>query len=72
MARAICLIVLPCIIYIACFQIHFGLLTLSGSGTSFMSPEFQTSLQGINFPKASPSGKKVPIYSCIAAIDAGS
>lgn len=55
--RAICLILIPCIIYITCFEIHFGMLPESGTGTSFMSPEFQTSLKGVKVPESTPIGK---------------
>ncbi|KAI8355651.1 glycosyltransferase family 39 protein [Choanephora cucurbitarum] len=51
MARIICLVLLPCIIYMATFKIHFDMLPLTGSGTSFMSPEFQASMKKTLFPK---------------------
>ncbi|KAI8077657.1 glycosyltransferase family 39 protein [Thamnidium elegans] len=64
-ARTVCLIILPCCIYMACFLIHFGMLPESGSGTNFMSPEFQTSLEGIKFPQTTPAdivyGSKIDI-----------
>ncbi|KAI9275246.1 glycosyltransferase family 39 protein [Helicostylum pulchrum] len=64
-ARTVCLILLPCCIYMACFQIHFSMLPESGSGTNFMSPEFQTSLRGIKFPQTTPAdivyGSKIDI-----------
>ncbi|KAM3582441.1 hypothetical protein VKS41_005085 [Umbelopsis sp. WA50703] len=45
-ARAACLIVLPIVIYMIMFQIHFISLPNSGEGDGFMSPEFQQSLSG--------------------------
>ncbi|KAI8376981.1 glycosyltransferase family 39 protein, partial [Blakeslea trispora] len=51
MARITCLCLLPCIIYLASFKLHFDMLPLPGSGTSFMSPEFQASMERTLFPK---------------------
>lgn len=48
-ARATCLIVLPFIIYLGFFYIHFSILTESGSGDDFMSNEFQQTLNGNEF-----------------------
>ena len=45
-ARAICLIVLPALFYMAMFQIHFLILSNSGEGDGFMSSEFQHGLKG--------------------------
>ena len=57
MARIICLVLLPSIIYMATFKIHFDMLPLAGSGTSFMSPEFQASMKKTLFPKTTLIGK---------------
>lgn len=46
LARAICLIVLPIMVYMAFFQIHFWILNQSGEGDSSMSPRFQSTLRG--------------------------
>ncbi|EGN96803.1 glycosyltransferase family 39 protein, partial [Serpula lacrymans var. lacrymans S7.3] len=46
MARAIGLIVVPVIIYLSFFYVHFAVLTHSGSGDTFMSPAFQETLIG--------------------------
>ncbi|GLB33233.1 hypothetical protein LshimejAT787_0101175 [Lyophyllum shimeji] len=46
MARAICLIVIPLVFYMAMFQIHFLILENSGDGDGFMSSEFQHTLGG--------------------------
>ena len=43
-ARAIGLIVLPFFFYLFWFQVHFAILTRSGPGDDFMSPEFQETL----------------------------
>ncbi|CAO3651604.1 unnamed protein product [Mucor fragilis] len=51
-ARAFCLIVIPLTIYIGLFKVHFDMLPLSGRGDAAMSSEFQTSLTGYKFPKA--------------------
>ncbi|XP_001600041.2 protein O-mannosyl-transferase 2 [Nasonia vitripennis] len=45
-ARAICLIVLPVILYMLFFYIHFQVLKKSGSGDGFYSSEFQSLLEG--------------------------
>jgi len=38
--------VVPVIVYLAFFWVHFAILTHSGTGDSFMSPRFQESLAG--------------------------
>lgn len=43
-ARALGLIVVPFILYLFWFQVHFAILTRSGPGDDFMSPEFQETL----------------------------
>ncbi|KAI0322772.1 glycosyltransferase family 39 protein [Amylostereum chailletii] len=45
-ARAIGLIVVPIIVYLSFFWVHFAVLTKSGPGDTFMSPQFQESLTG--------------------------
>lgn len=45
-ARATGLIVIPLVVYLSFFWIHFTILTHSGTGDSFMSPQFQESLAG--------------------------
>ncbi|KAK9728208.1 hypothetical protein K7432_001211 [Basidiobolus ranarum] len=46
MARVLCLIIVPGLIYTSLFQVHFMWLTESGSGNGFMSPQFRSTLQG--------------------------
>ncbi|KAI9224935.1 Dolichyl-phosphate-mannose-protein mannosyltransferase-domain-containing protein [Blastocladiella britannica] len=46
LARAVCLIALPFALYLAWFAIHFAVLTKTGPGDNFMSPEFQATLEG--------------------------
>ncbi|KLJ07294.1 dolichyl-phosphate-mannose-protein mannosyltransferase [Blastomyces silverae] len=43
-ARAFALIILPFFFYLFWFQVHFAILSKSGPGDSFMSPEFQQTL----------------------------
>ena len=43
-ARAIGLIVVPAIVYLFWFWVHFAVLTKSGTGDDFMSPAFQQTL----------------------------
>ena len=45
-ARAIGLIVVPIILYLLFFYIHFIVLIKSGTGDTFMSPAFQETLIG--------------------------
>ncbi|KAG8902034.1 hypothetical protein FRB99_004858 [Tulasnella sp. 403] len=45
-ARALGLIVWPFMVYLSFFWIHFKVLKYSGTGDSFMSPQFQESLAG--------------------------
>jgi dolichyl-phosphate-mannose-protein mannosyltransferase len=45
-ARAFALIVLPVLVYMAIFQLHFSVLRFEGTGKGFMTPEFQTTLDG--------------------------
>ena len=43
-ARAVGLIVVPFLLYLFWFQVHFAILTRSGPGDDFMTPEFQETL----------------------------
>jgi dolichyl-phosphate-mannose-protein mannosyltransferase len=43
-ARAVGLIVVPFLLYLFWFQVHFSILTRSGPGDDFMTPEFQETL----------------------------
>ncbi|KAF4311212.1 Glycosyl transferase family 39 [Botryosphaeria dothidea] len=43
-ARLTALIVIPFFLYLFWFQVHFSILTRSGPGDDFMSPEFQETL----------------------------
>ncbi|KAG5638357.1 hypothetical protein H0H81_000491 [Sphagnurus paluster] len=45
-ARAVGLIVVPFIIYLSFFYVHFAILNHSGPGDTFMSPAFQETLLG--------------------------
>lgn len=45
-ARAIGLILVPIIVYLSFFYVHFALLPKSGTGDNFMSPAFQETLRG--------------------------
>ncbi|KAJ1919699.1 hypothetical protein H4219_001840 [Mycoemilia scoparia] len=47
-ARFGCLFVLPLIVYVFWFNIHFRTLHKSGDGNNFMSPEFQNTLKGVS------------------------
>jgi dolichyl-phosphate-mannose-protein mannosyltransferase len=43
-ARAVGLIIVPFLLYLFWFQVHFAILTRSGPGDDFMTPEFQETL----------------------------
>jgi dolichyl-phosphate-mannose-protein mannosyltransferase len=45
-ARALCLIVLPIVLYLVPFYIHFSICVHSGTGDNFMSLRFQETLLG--------------------------
>ncbi|KIJ55236.1 glycosyltransferase family 39 protein [Sphaerobolus stellatus SS14] len=45
-ARVLGLIVIPAIVYLSFFWVHFAILNHSGTGDNFMSPTFQESLIG--------------------------
>jgi dolichyl-phosphate-mannose-protein mannosyltransferase len=53
-ARAVCLILIPMVIYMFMFEIHFLLLPASGDGDGFMSAPFQMTLG--HSLKDSPTG----------------
>jgi dolichyl-phosphate-mannose-protein mannosyltransferase len=42
----VALIAVPLLLYLAVFAVHFSLLTKSGGGDAFMTPEFRSTLQG--------------------------
>eukprot|EP00126_Sphaerothecum_destruens_P003731 Sdes_comp17513_c0_seq1m6747 len=47
LARLVCLILLPVLIYVFSYYIHFSILTISGSGNNFMSQDFRDGLHGV-------------------------
>eukprot|EP00124_Ichthyophonus_hoferi_P002044 Ihof_evm4s126 gene=Ihof_evmTU4s126 len=49
MARALCLIVLPIIIYMSFFYVHISILSKSGTGTENMGSAFQSTLIGSDY-----------------------
>ena len=46
LARALCLILWPSLIYITISAFHFLVLSYSGNGYGFFSSEFQSTLEG--------------------------
>lgn len=48
-ARALCLIIVPVFVYLFWFYVHFLLLPRTGTGDSFMSRNFQRSLENNEF-----------------------
>ena len=63
-ARIACLIILPFLVYMAMFRIHFAILNHSGPGDSQMSSLFQANLVGNDFGK-NPLGKRESFQSFI-------
>ena len=58
MARALCLIAFPAVLYMGIFYIHLQVLYLSGPGDGYFSSAFQTHLEGNFLHNAStPRGK---------------
>ena len=53
LARAVCLIALPIVLYISIFYIHLTVLSKSGTGDGFYSSLFQSSLEGNRLYNAS-------------------
>ena len=46
LARALCLILCPVLVYMLLFAFHFLVLSYSGNGDGFFSSEFQSTLEG--------------------------
>ena len=60
LARALCLIVLPVVLYLAIFYVHLSVLNRSGPGDGFFSSAFQVGLEGNDLHTANtPKGKPV-------------
>lgn len=57
-ARVACLIVLPFLVYMTTFKIHFMILNHSGPGDAQMSSLFQANLIGNDFA-SNPLGKSI-------------
>ena len=64
-ARAMALIVLPIILYLAVFWVHLTVLTNSGPGDSFMSPHFQETLRNNEMLMNSQGLINPPSIRCI-------
>ncbi|KOS22093.1 Dolichyl-phosphate-mannose--protein mannosyltransferase 2 [Escovopsis weberi] len=52
--RVVGLIVVPCLIYLLCFALHFAILDHTGPGDAQMSSLFQANLKGTEVGKNSP------------------
>ena len=51
-ARVHCLVILPIVVYVLTFQVHFAVLRKTGPGVTFMTPEFESTLIGSNMPES--------------------
>ncbi|XP_029139304.1 protein O-mannosyl-transferase 2 [Protobothrops mucrosquamatus] len=63
LARALCLIILPLVLYTALFAVHFAVLNRSGPGDGFFSSGFQSRLIGNNLHNVS-----VPEYVAYGSV----
>jgi dolichyl-phosphate-mannose-protein mannosyltransferase len=64
LARALCLIVVPILFYMAMFEIHFLILNGSGDGDGFMSSEFQHTLGGRGMADTFAGGSPCGFLTC--------
>lgn len=46
LSEALVLVILPCLVYVSVFWVHFQLLPRTGQGDAFMSQTFQSTLKG--------------------------
>lgn len=60
--RAVSLIAIPLVVYLACFYAHFALLPLSGPGDNHMSLEFQLTLD--NNPYSNMFAGAINVFPC--------
>lgn len=49
LGELILIVLIPVILYVSVFWVHFALLTHSGDGDAFMTPKFQATLIGSNY-----------------------
>jgi dolichyl-phosphate-mannose--protein O-mannosyl transferase len=61
-ARAIGLILVPFIVYLSFFYVHFAILRQSGTGDVFMSPAFQETLAGNEMLMSSAGKNFIKLY----------
>ncbi|KAI9225614.1 MAG: glycosyltransferase family 39 protein [Piptocephalis tieghemiana] len=68
LARVVCLILLPVLVYMFWFWVHFRVLPLNGPGAGFMSAEFQSGLIGnkLSSSSSSKTGKSIGVPADIA------
>lgn len=64
-SRIVCLIVVPMVVYLISFALHFALLYKSGDGDAQMSSLFQANLQGSSLGQ-NPLGKKMVWYGWVS------
>lgn len=62
-ARAFGLILVPLIVYLSFFWVHFKILKFSGTGDTFMSPAFQETLYGNELLTSSHGERRRPFLS---------
>lgn len=62
LARVVCLILLPVVLYMAIFYVHLKILKFSGEEDEFFSTTFQISLEG-NYFRTSESVNGISLYN---------
>ena len=68
MARAFSLIIVPIVVYLAIFAVHFKVLYRTGPHDSFVSPGFQATLEGNRLNAPSESMLSVYPFSTVSSL----
>eukprot|EP00899_Mesostigma_viride_P007422 jgi/Mesvir1/16681/Mv15080-RA.1 len=63
--RATVLLGIPVLLYVGCFALHMRLLPHAGTGDGYMSPSFQSRLQGNHFQNILPERLRPSLWDCL-------